>query len=347
MTYEKFDYVVYIGRFQPPTLAHQAMFKKALDQGKKLIIVIGSDKASPSLRNPFTTEERRKMILWSIEDLGYDDNRVVCIPMQDSAYNFTAWVSELQRKVHAIIPEGSSVALLGHYKDNTSYYLKHFPEWNSITSSSLHDGLSATEVRVSLFSGNGLHSLKGKVPESVFDFLTDYTIHHPYRFDNLKSEYKFIEKYKDDWKDAPYAPTFVTTDAVVFCNGHILLIKRGRNPGKGQYALPGGFLDQKEVVEEGCIRELIEETKINTPIPILKSSIKEVKYIDNPWRDPRGRTITFAHLIELGLKELPKVKAADDAAEVEWLPIGSLSNLEGQFFNDHLQIIKYFLGRSM
>lgn len=341
------DYIVYIGRFQPTTLAHQAMFKRALTEGKKLVIVIGSDKASQSLRNPFTTEERERMILWSIEDMGYDLNRVVCIPMQDSAYNFTAWVAELQRKVHAIIPEGSSVALIGHYKDNTSYYLKHFPEWDQIIVSSLYEGLSATEIRVALFGDEGLHSFKDKIPESVYGFLKDYMINQTYRFENLKSEFKFIQKYKDQWKAAPYAPTFVTTDAVVFCNSHILLIKRGRNPGKGQFALPGGFLDQTETVEEGCIRELIEETKIKTPIPILKSSIKEVKYIDNPWRDERGRCITFAHMIEMELKKLPQIKAADDAAEAMWVPLGDLVDMEGMFFNDHLQIIKYFLGRSI
>lgn len=339
----KYDFIVYIGRFQPPTIAHQAMIMEALEQGKQLIIFLGSDRASLSLRNPFTTEERKAMILRCVSKK--EQERIVFLPIQDSAYNFTAWIAEVQRKVLTIIPEGSSVGLIGHYKDNTSYYLKYFPQWKQILVDSLYNGLSATEVRYNfLEKGN---DWKASVPFGVKNYLTELMCNDPYRFDVLLSEYKYIQNYKEQWASAPYPPTFVTIDALVMCNGHLLLIKRGHNPGKGQYAMPGGFLDQKETVEEGCIRELIEETKINTPIPVLKSCIKEVKYIDNPWRSLRGRTITFAHLIELNLRELPKVKAADDAAEVMWVKIGDLEKLEGHFFSDHLQIIKYFLGRSM
>ena len=60
----------------------------------------------------------------------------------------------------------------------------------------------------------------------------------------LVEEQAYIKRYKDIWADAPYAPTFVTTDAVVIQSGHVLLVKRRTAPGKGLWALPGGFLKE-------------------------------------------------------------------------------------------------------
>ena len=71
------------------------------------------------------------------------------------------------------------------------------------------------------------------------------------------------------------ALALMTVDAVVVQSGHILLVKRGDMPGKGLWALPGGFLNQEETMLDGAIRELKEETKIKVPVPVLKGSIKE------------------------------------------------------------------------
>ncbi len=339
----KADFSVYIGRFQPFTNAHKAMVERGLEEGENLIILLGSDKASLSLRNPWTTDERTKMIY---STLASKRDKIVILPIQDSAYNFTAWIAEVQRKINAIVPEGSSIKLIGHFKDNSSYYLKHFPQWKLVSEKSKCYGLSATDIRDSIFQEK-IDGWKNNIPQEVDSFICNWMTEENYRYTNLLAEYKYLQNYREQWSKAPYAPTFVTTDAVVFSHGHILLIKRGRNPGKGQWALPGGFLDQQETIEQGCIRELREETKIDVAIPILKNSIKQVHVFDSPWRDPRGRTITHAHMIELNLKELPTVKAADDAAEVHWLPIAELDKMEGMFFNDHFQMIKFFLGRSM
>ena len=62
-------------------------------------------------------------------------------------------------------------------------------------------------------------------------------------YDYLKQEHDYILGYRRAWEAAPYPPTFVTTDAVVVQSGHILLIQRKAAPGKGLWALPGGFLN--------------------------------------------------------------------------------------------------------
>lgn len=340
----KTDYCVFVGRFQPFTNAHKAMVDRALEEAENVIIVVGSDNASISLRNPFTTKER----IWMMSIVYQNQShRITYLPIPDSAYNFTAWIAEVQRRIGEIIPENATVKLIGHFKDGSSYYLKYFPQWELVSEPSHENGLSATKIRDQLFNHFQPSGWQSWVPSEVIEFIEGWKKKNSDQLKNLIEEQKFIKEYKEKWEAAPFPPTFVTTDAVVFSHGHILLIKRGRNPGKGKYALPGGFLDQEETIEQGCIRELREETKIDVAAPILKSSIKQVHVFDAPWRDPRGRTITHAHHIELTLKDVPKVKAADDAAQVEWVPVGKLEDMEGMFFNDHLQIIKFFLGRSM
>ena len=159
---------------------------------------------------------------------------------------------------------------------------------------------------------------------------------------NLKEEFNYIEKYKQDWKSAPYPPTFVTVDSVVVQSGHILLIERGGNPGKGLLALPGGFLDQNEKMIDAAIRELREETGLKVPSPVLYGSCKQSHVFDHPLRSSRGRTITQAFYFELkNLPEgLPKVKGSDDARHAAWYPLSKLQSTS--MFEDHYAIIQHF-----
>ncbi len=160
-------------------------------------------------------------------------------------------------------------------------------------------------------------------------------------WDTLYSEYQMVKKYKEAWKAAPFPPTFMTVDAVVVQSGHILLVKRGDMPGKGLWALPGGFLNQDETMLDGAIRELKEETKIKVPVPVLKGSIKGSKTFDAPNRSSRGRTITQAFHIDLGVGELPKVKGSDDAEKAFWVPFKDVK--QEKMFEDHFFIIDNFL----
>jgi bifunctional NMN adenylyltransferase/nudix hydrolase len=164
-------------------------------------------------------------------------------------------------------------------------------------------------------------------------------------YKNLCDEYRFTQEYRKKWESAPYPPTFVTADAVVFALGHVLLVKRKFNPGKGRYALPGGFVNVDESIENASIRELNEETSLNVGHNHLKGSIKMNHVFDHPLRDPRGRMITHAFMFELNVKNLPSIKAGDDAAQVEWFPLHRLEDAEESFFNDHAQIIKFFMYR--
>ena len=128
-----------------------------------------------------------------------------------------------------------------------------------------------------------------------------------------------------------YPRAAITTDSVVFgYDGHllqVLLIKRNGEPYKGCWAIPGGFLNMDETVEQCAFRELYEETGLE---PDCMEQFGVFSAVD---RDQRGRVITIAFY---ALVKLTEVHAADDAAEAKWFDASQLPELAF----DHLDIIK-------
>jgi 8-oxo-dGTP diphosphatase len=120
----------------------------------------------------------------------------------------------------------------------------------------------------------------------------------------------------------------VTVDAIILENGRILLIKRGRNPYKDFWALPGGFVEYGETTEEAVKREAEEETGLQCEI------VKLVGVYSAPDRDPRGHTISVVYVMKVKEGE---VSAGDDAAGAAWVDINELPD---EIAFDHLEIIK-------
>ncbi|RYD50651.1 MAG: NUDIX domain-containing protein, partial [Verrucomicrobiaceae bacterium] len=160
-------------------------------------------------------------------------------------------------------------------------------------------------------------------------------------YEEIEAEYRFVEDYKRPYKDLPYPPIFVTVDAVVVQAGNILLVERGGRPGKGLWALPGGFLNAHERIEDAVYRELREETKIAVPEKVLRGSTEAWEVFDAVHRSSRGRTITHAALINLeGDDELPRIKGSDDAKKAKWFPLtGAGAIHRDQVFEDHYSIM--------
>jgi len=130
----------------------------------------------------------------------------------------------------------------------------------------------------------------------------------------------------------PVCP-LLTVDAIILVNNQkdIVLIRRKNPPFQGDFALPGGFVDVGETVEDACIREALEETNINIKI------IELIGVFSDPRRDPRGHTVSVAYICEPKTnKEHPK--AQDDAASLEIIPIEKIPSLKLAF--DHMEIIK-------
>lgn len=346
-----FDFTVFIGRFQPFHSGHLKVVQEGLKQADKLILLIGSAWQPRNTRNPWTHQEREEMVRACLSEA--DNARLLCLPLMDVPYNDEIWVRNVQSTVNGLVTahyttphRAAKIALIGHKKDQTGFYLNLFPQWRNISIEN-HRAISATPVREGYFIGDAQQVITSMVdtevlPKVVANYLLNFEKANN-GYAQVRDEILFIKKYQDAWKAAPYAPTFVTVDSIVIQSGHVLLIERKANPGKGLWALPGGFLDQGERVLDACLRELREETKLKVPTPVLKGSIKRQAVYDDPHRSARGRTVTHAFYIELEPNaELPKVKGGDDAKHARWVP---LSELDPQLmFEDHYFIIQDMLG---
>ena len=347
----EYDYLVFIGRFEPFHNGHAAVARLALSRAKKLIFLVGSADTPRSLRNPWTVAERAVMIQAALEGAG---ERLLIRPLKDHLYNEAQWIAGVQRTVaEAIRADGhageAKIGLVGMDKDDSSYYLREFPQWPLVDVQHT-ETLSATELRRYLFEAGSvdfhgaLLMLRGNVPAPVYAMLEAFRKSGP-AYAQLVAEYQFIEQYKAAWKDAPYAPTFVTTDAVVVHSGHVLLVRRRAEPGKGLWALPGGFVGQQQGLLDSCLRELREETRLKIPAPVLKGSLKGQHVFDHPERSQRGRTITHAFHFDFPAGELPAVRGGDDADKARWIAVSEALDMGPKLYEDHLHILEFFLGR--
>ena len=339
---KKYDTLVLIGRFQPFHNAHLEIVRRATALTNQLVIITGSANQPRTYKNPFTSTEREQMIRAATSGM-QGTFRVYVESNPDTIYNDQAWAVRVQGIVSKYRCLGNGpIGIIGHKKDESSFYLDMFPQWEFISVEEI-EPLSAVNIRDLYFKRDAnMNFIKNVVPSTTFDFLMNFKDTPEY--EQVIREREFIAGYKKQYSSLPYPPTFVTTDAVVICSGHVLMIKRRAEPGKGLWALPGGFLDaDTDVSMESCmLRELKEETGIKVPVPVLRGSIVDNKVFDAIGRSTRGRTITHAFKIVLPDGELPKVKGQDDAEKASWIPIGELDS--SVCYEDHYEIIQHFLG---
>jgi 8-oxo-dGTP diphosphatase len=121
-------------------------------------------------------------------------------------------------------------------------------------------------------------------------------------------------------------PPSLTVDGVIIREGRVVLIRRGNEPFKNMYALPGGFVEYGERTEDAVIREVREETGLDTKVREL------LGVYSDPGRDPRGHVVSTIYLLDEVGGEL---KAGDDAAGVELVDHADLPELAF----DHTQVM--------
>ena len=340
-----YPFAVFIARLQPPHRAHIQVIERALDKADQVIIVLGSSRCAANIRNPWTANDRAEMVKRCFD---YETcKRLNFVSVRDQPYSDTHWMVEVHTKVTEIAG-GSKTAIMGHMKDNTSFYLEFFPQWDFVDLGLLSEGLNATQVRNAFFEegkeppkGWADKHWHGAVHPGVKDFLEEFR--ETEAFTNLLEQWTYVKDYKAQWDGAPFPPTFVTTDAVVVKSGHVLVVERGYNPGKGLFALPGGFVDQDRSMLDCALRELKEETRIKVDKRVLRQHVKSDRVFADPHRSTRGRTITNAFYIKLpDGGTLPEVRGKSDAKRAFWMPLGDIHLNEEKFFEDHIDIIEAF-----
>jgi 8-oxo-dGTP diphosphatase len=124
------------------------------------------------------------------------------------------------------------------------------------------------------------------------------------------------------WRNRP-----VTVIGVVLRGSDVAIIRRGSEPQRGRLALPGGYLEHNETAADGCRREVLEETNLDTRVRSF------VGHYDSPDRSP-AQTVSLAFLLEPTGGTL---RAGDDAASAEWIPLDAIPT---DLAFDHNEIVE-------
>ncbi len=331
---KKHDYAIFIGRFQPIHSGHIKIIEEGLKLANKVLILVGSYEEPRSIKNPFTYNERKTLIVNALAPTIMKN--IIIKPIYDFLYDEDNWIKHVNEVILNKIKNHKAV-MIGYEKDDSSYYLKKFPQYGFL-SIRTDINISSTTIRKKMFlkqfdmctEYNKLPKIKNKLTKLLsFDFFSD-----------LQKEYEYINNYKEQWKCSPYPPIFVTGDSIVLHRGKILLIKRKNIPGIGLWALPGGFIEKDEYIHDGIKRELIEETSIDQQL--INNTLRSIHVYDKPSRSLRGRIITHVGIFyldsEINNNKEIGIKAGDDAIQVKWWPLENLTR--NMMFNDHLHIIE-------
>ena len=348
-----YEYAFVIGRFQMFHRGHEWLLNEARKLGKELVILVGSANSPRSIKNPFTISER-------VEVLNAFEGPKIIECLLDYPNDDNLWVSQV-KNIISVVTNGASCCIVGCNKDDSTYYLNIFGDVPVVSLPHLDEfknkKIDATNFRAALFN-YGIHdkmidssfALFGTSQKNLNDILKRQVQEV---FPLLQEEYNNIKKYKKMWDRSPFPPVFVTADNIVKHRDRFLAIVRKDHPSRGLLAMPGGFIESNETIRTSALRELREETSIEifnpktgVKIPVQEEWFRASHVFDSPSRSLRGRTITHAFSWHIPDKYDVKIAAADDAADVVWLPLTELQNPMNatKFMEDHFHIIKFMIG---
>lgn len=355
---KKYSKAVVIGRFNPVMhKGHVSMVRKGLDVAEVVYIVIGSANKFPDVKNPVPVNHRHFMVQAVLMECfdKQERSRIRVVEVNDYKYNDEKWKTEVRFAVREQRRE--TITMVGYEKDEDSYWLKSFGWIHTPVEPHMVDFLgknvpmSSTFIR-DAWLRNEKWPLTSEFPAASIEFLKKYTWHDDHaarsEFIRLHEERLMWDKELKKFESYPYrsALNCCTADAVVLCNNHILLIERKFAPGKGAWALPGGFKNENETFRYAALRELEEEVNLKVPGKVIRGSIRDEKLFDDPGRSGPISKPTVAQFIVLQPNEdgtLPKTRAGDDAKEAFWVPLYELKR-NPILFDDHHCIITYFTG---
>lgn len=312
---------VLIGRFQPLHAGHRELIRQARSKCDKLLILVGSANSARTIKNPFTYLERETQI----DEFLFHENisNVEIIPLNDYKYSDTQWLTDVSNIILEYAGNGP-VSIVGYNKPGNDY-LKWFPQYGFIDVKSPYS-VCSTEIREKWFKSG----------------------HHDHFAETVYEDWNYFKKEKELFSDYPFPETlnFNCADTILECAGHVLLIQRARAPGRGTWALPGGFKNANETFIDCAIRELQEETNVRVPEKVLRGSIVSTKLFDSPNRGNGIPRNTFCVHIRIDVNadgSIPRANGADDAMDCGWYSINEVMN-SMSLYDDHSDIIQTVCG---
>lgn len=342
----EYDVVMIHARGQVWTHAMNDAVIQLARRGTHTALLLGGGRMARSLRNPFLFQERAPAIR---ESIGLSDDQLTIRDLPDLPYDPRAWdmlVSGLANDAVQIPTQSADGAArylaVDLIDDGASHHIQERGRRDMLTVALRPE---SAIMRDRFFTEESTEWARD-LPKAFWGFLAGWSATEAY--DYVASEARAVLKYRASWEAAPYPPSFNAADSLVIQQGNILLVERAGTPGRGQLALPGGFIDQGETSTEAAIRELHEETRIELTTDLLRYIHQSDldRTFDDPWRSTRGRTYSHASVYradKLDRTDLLKVEPADDAKRAFWHPIDTLA--PERMFEDHWHIIQNRLGR--
>lgn len=332
----KKNVAIYIGRFQPLHKGHEGVIEYCKANYDEVIVLIGSANKRRSVKNPFPVELVQKWI---------ESRGVIAETINDYIYSDDQWalqIVDLIENGFSYNKANTNLTIVGHDKDASTFYLEYLAAYGFKveTLPAFSNGLNATDIREILYIKDVNYDLTNSLSHEVYTDIVSYQATQAWK--NILDENVYFEKEKAKYKDYPYKETLnlLCADAVVRWRDKVLLIKRKNNPGKGCYALPGGFVNTYETSRTAAFRELEEETGLSLDSIYCYAE----KVFDAPNRGQGIPRTTIAYYFKVPFNVDLQVRAGDDAEAAVWVPESELKNII--LHDDHADIIQYAIGKN-
>ena len=321
--------LAYLSSFQPLTLNDEEAVAEALGKADVVTLIVGSARASRSSHlNPLSLPERIAL-LERVYHSQLEAGRIAIATLSDQLYDNAAWEADLATLVEKLQIDGFVVRR--DVKGKRERQLSRVAPVHSCVADRMTQW-RREEIFAGWYDGGPIPHLSLGTVSALVDLRESKS------FAWLKEEWQFHKGYRAAWAGTPYPVKFITADACIECKGRVLLVRRGSWPGKGLWALPGGFLENDETVDEAAARELGEETNLDLTLEQAQEWLIRQGMFDLPYRDGRGRLVTGGYYFRVPGEVLPQVEASDDADAVWWAPV---DQIQPEFMMaDHFDIMR-------
>ena len=322
---------VIIGRFQPLHNGHIALINQAVKDNDNVLVLVGSCNKERDFNNPFTVDQRIQMLANVYEGDGFDAPMVRGLKDKPSD---DEWVQEVVANVNQVEEDPSKVILYTSEKDS-DFYSENFI-YNTCVKDS--DGINATDIRANLYSPLLRVTIAlDNVPKENHALLLGlpsefYKAFHDEKESCVIGKREAIQSHKFG---NPIEPV---CHAAVLWRGKILLVKRESIRGKGQWAIPGGFMEREETTRSAALRELKEETGVD----LMSLRVKEMaQAVEENIDDLSVRTIGINYLYLVDpTEEIAVDLDTNECSDYQWVESSTLLTEQINLFYNHTVILQ-------
>ncbi len=295
---------IFIGRFQPFHFGHLKSLEFTLTKCEKCLVIIGGHLLSISGFNPWDTDERIEMLRLAIPNNLI--KKLEFVQIMDYLYNENYWKMYVLKSVRTLCADDNEIILFGHMKDDSSYYLKMFSEWEFMETGNFFQ-YNSTDFRKKYFSRKKHNDLLDMIPANLHEYLKNW---------KKTSIYKSIQL--DFFSENIIPKTEQKTYILCQQYGFLLVEKKINYPYKNLISLP----EKNDFIENFLIKN--------------SSHFKNKQnYLYNkrlPIYDP------MIHIEKWAIENFQNILLPD---QYTWIHESMISEFQEIFIEDHYQIIRY------